>query len=263
MAGDKQLCKVCGIPTKKIFKTKILNKYEIQYYQCSNCLFIQTEAAYWLKEAYETPMDRSDTGVLQRNILFSLKTSLLIHFLFNKKGRYLDYAGGWGVFTRLMRDRGFDFYWYDPYTENKFARGFEGELDKKYELITLFEGFEHFDNPREEFKKIFKLSNNILFSTELVPKPTPNPKEWWYYGLNHGQHIAFYSKETLEHIAQEYSFFYHTNGNNIHLFSKQKIPRVIFRFLTSKFGLLLLPFVFYTNKSRSFSDYEELLRRKV
>lgn len=262
MTVDKQFCKICGTSTERIFQTKILNKYRIQYFQCPNCLFVQTEPVYWLKEAYQTPMDKSDTGVLQRNILLSLKTSLLIHFLFDKKGRYLDYAGGWGIFTRLMRDRGFNFYWYDLYTENKFARGFEGKLNTKYELITLFEGFEHFDNPREEFKKIFKLSNNILFSTELVPKPTPNPKEWWYYGLNHGQHISFYSKETLEKIAKEYSFFYNTNDKDIHLFSKRKIPRLIFRFLISKFGLLLLPFVFYTNKSKSFSDYEELLKSK-
>lgn len=262
MIEEKQFCKICGTSTRKIFKAKILNKYRVQYYQCPNCLFVQTEPAYWLKEAYQIPMDRSDTGVLKRNIIFSLKTSLLIHFLFNKNEKYLDYGGGWGIFTRLMRDLGFDYYWYDPYTENKFARGFEGDLNKKYNFLTLFESIEHFDNPQEEFKRIFQISENIFFSTELIPKSTPNPKQWWYYGLNHGQHISFYSKETLEQIAKEYSLFYYTNNKNMHLFSKQKISKSVFKFLVSKFGTLLLPFVFNKSKSKSFSDYEELLTAK-
>ncbi len=41
---------------------------------------------------------------------------------------FLDYAGGYGVFTRLMRDIGFDFYWHDPYTQNLFANGFEKDI---------------------------------------------------------------------------------------------------------------------------------------
>ena len=110
---------------------------------------------------------------------------------------FLDYAGGYGVFTRLMRDIGFDFYWHDPYTQNLFANGFEDDLksNSKFELLTAFEVFEHLVNPKEELEKMLRFSDTIVFSTELMPQEIPDPEEWWYYGFNHGQHISFYTRK--------------------------------------------------------------------
>jgi len=262
MIEEKTQCKICGSKAKKLFKAKILNKYEIQYYQCPNCFFIQTEKEYWLKEAYQSSMNLSDTGVLTRNILLGLKTSLIIHFLLNRKGKFIDYAGGWGIFTRLMRDIGFDFYWFDPYTKNELARGFEAELSRKYGALTIFEGFEHFQNPHEDIEKMFKLSDTIIFSTTLVPKPTPKPNDWWYYGLEHGQHIAFYSKETFEEIAKKYGYYYYTDGRYLHMFTKRQISKFFFKVLISLLGFILLPIVFLTNKSRTISDNKKISNAK-
>jgi hypothetical protein len=39
-----------------------------------------------------------------------------------KNGTFVDIGGGYGLLTRLMRDRGFDFYWKDPHCENIFAK---------------------------------------------------------------------------------------------------------------------------------------------
>jgi hypothetical protein len=254
MKDQKVQCKICSTDSEKLFRTKIINKYEIQYYQCPNCSFIQTEKEYWLKEAYKRSMNLSDTGVLTRNILLGLKTSLLIHFLLNRKGEFIDYAGGWGVFTRLMRDIGFDFYWYDPYTKNELARGFEADLSKRYEALTIFEGFEHFQYPYKDLEKMFKLSDTIIFSTTLVPKPTPEPKDWWYYGLEHGQHIALYSKETFEFIAKKYDCNYYTDGKYLHILTKRKFSKISFRFLVSIVGLVLIPLVLIMNKSKTIED---------
>ncbi len=118
-------CKICGKENKFVFKAKILKKYEISYFHCENCGFLQTEEPYWLAESYKSPINISDTGYLSRNInLSKIVTTLLVSF-FDYKKKFLDYAGGYGVFVRLMRDIGFDFYWYDKYTQNLFARGFE------------------------------------------------------------------------------------------------------------------------------------------
>jgi hypothetical protein len=217
-------------------------------------LFIQTEKEYWLKEAYMSSMNLSDTGVITRNILLGLKTSLIIQFLLNRKGKFLDYAGGWGIFTRLMRDIGFDFFWFDPYTNNELARGFEADLNKRYEALTIFEGFEHFQNPYEDFEKMFKLSDTIIFSTTLLPNPAPNPQDWWYYGLEHGQHIGLYSQESFEYIAERYNYKYYTDGKYMHMFTRRQISKFFFIFLTSILGFILLPFVFVTNKSKTIED---------
>ncbi|MFT3794532.1 hypothetical protein [Flavobacterium sp.] len=131
-------CKICGSETTKIFNTQVLYKYAVDYYQCPNCDFGQTEKPYWLDEAYVSSMNLSDTGVMLRCERMSKITTSLICLFFNSKGKFLDYAGGYGVFTRTMRDIGFDFYWDDPYTKNVIARGFDGKLDERYEMVTTF-----------------------------------------------------------------------------------------------------------------------------
>jgi hypothetical protein len=118
-------CKICTQTTKPIFTAKILNKYGIKYYYCEHCGFLQTEESFWLEEAYVESINVSDTGYMQRNLLLSKKLTILLSLFFDKNAKFVDYAGGYGVFVRLMRDIGFDFYWDDKYTTNLFARGFE------------------------------------------------------------------------------------------------------------------------------------------
>ncbi len=256
------LCKICGSESKKLFTTKVLNKYNVQYYKCPQCEFIQTEEEYWLGEAYKSSMNLSDTGVVTRNILLAIKTSLVLNFLFDKKSDYLDYAGGWGILTRLMRDIGFNFYWYDPYTENQIARGFEGNLDKKYAAITVFEGFEHFQAPYEDIEKMFSITDTIILSTSLTPKPTPKPKDWWYYSPEHGQHIALYSESTFKVIARKYLSNYYTDGKYFHILSKKKLNSTVVKFLLSPIGYLLFPIVLLTNKSKTSSDNRQIAHKK-
>ena len=137
------------------FKAIVLSKYQVSYYHCPHCGFIQTEDPYWLDEAYKDPINVEDTGLLSRNISFSEMTALLIYFLFDKNGIFLDYAGGYGIFTRLMRDIGFNFFWHDPMTQNLLSRGFEySDSLPRCELLTSFESFEHFKDPLTEITKM-------------------------------------------------------------------------------------------------------------
>lgn len=218
-------CKICNNKSDLIFKEKVLHKYDISFFRCENCEFIQTEEPYWINEAYTNSINISDTGYLHRNILFSKKITILICLFFNVKGNFLDFASGYGVFPRLMRDIGFDFYWDDKYTENIFSKGFE--FDNKYsiEAITVFECFEHFINPIEELEKMLKISNNIIFSTELIPVLSSIDKNWDYFGFNHGQHISFYSRKTLEYLSEKYGLNYY-NLKGLHIFSKNKLSKI-------------------------------------
>ncbi len=118
-------CRLCKSNTEELFEATILGKYNIKYYSCPDCNLLQTENPYWLEEAYNNSINDTDVGLLDRNIQFAEKIKVLIYYLFERNGKFLDYAGGYGIFTRLMRDIGFDFYWHDPYTENLFAKGFE------------------------------------------------------------------------------------------------------------------------------------------
>lgn len=248
-------CKICGSSSQKVFEGKILHKYEVSYFKCRDCGFLQTEEPYWLNEAVEDAVSLLDTGILSRNYYVARLTAVIIFFFFNSKAKFLDYAGGYGILTRLMRDMGFDFHWYDLYAPNLFARGFEyvSDLDK-LELVTCFESFEHFVNPLNEIEKILAVSKNVFFSTELLPPNIPQPHDWWYYGLDHGQHLSFYSLNTLAYMAQKYHLNLYSNGLNIHLFTTKTLNNSLFKFLlkSSKYGPFCL--VKRKMKGRSSAD---------
>lgn len=230
-------CRICNQDSSVIFNAVILKKYDIKYYNCSYCGFLQTEEPYWIKEAYAESINLSDTGIMYRNLFLSSISSSILYCFFDRKKSFLDFAGGYGIFTRLMRDIGFDFYWNDKYSQNLIARGFEYK-DTDIELITSFESFEHFENPIEEIESMLEISRNILFSTELLPAIVPNPKEWEYYGLGHGQHISFYSMDTLKYIATKYNLNLYTNKYSLHLLTDKKISNLSFQLLLkiSRFG---------------------------
>jgi len=248
------ICNICGNTTKPIFSGKILKKYTIQYFQCNNCGYICTENPYWLPESYKHSINITDTGMLWRSIHLSKISSCILFLFFKQNKKYLDYGGGYGVLTRLMRDIGFDFYWYDPFTQNLFAQGFEYTKNcHEIELITAFENFEHFVNPLEDLEKIFSISHNVIFSTELVPVPLPKPNEWLYYGLEHGQHISFYSPQTLKTIAEKFGVNCYSY-NNIHFFTRKKISNTFWK-LVCKFGFrFIFPLAKFKIKSKTVED---------
>lgn len=247
-------CKVCQSKTKRYFETQILSKYLIAYFYCENCGFLQTDEPYWLDEAYNSSITVSDTGGLLRSLALAETCSVLIYFLFDKNARYLDYAGGYGIFTRRMRDIGFDFLWYDKYSTNLLARGTEyNEHLGKVEAVTSFESFEHFRDPLKEIEKMLSFSRNIIFTTDLLPSPVPKPEEWYYYGLHHGQHISFYSHQTLEYIAHKYNLNFYSTGS-LHFLTEKKLEPFLVKLLLKlkRFGLFL--FVKRNMTSRTVTD---------
>ena len=143
-------CKICNQKNSIVFTSEILHKYKIKYYHCENCGFLQTEEPHWLEESYSESINVSDTGYMQRNITQSQKLTIFLDLFFDKNSMFLDYAGGYGVFVRIMRDIGFDFYWDDKFTTNLFSKGFEYDSKTKIDAVTTFESFEHFVNPMEE-----------------------------------------------------------------------------------------------------------------
>ncbi len=256
-------CKICGHNAEVLFKVKVLNKYDALYFRCANCEYIFSEEPFWLKEAYQRAINISDTGILDRNIYFRKLVTILIYFFYDKHAEFLDYAGGYGIFTRLMRDTGFNFYWSDPYCENILANGFEynSAKQKQIELLTAFEVFEHLNKPIEQIEEMLKISRNIAFSTELIPDNIPQPGDWWYFAFEHGQHISFYSQKTLQILADKFNLNFF-NYEHLHLFTDKKLNRTLFYIIIklNKFGLFgMLRKIL---KSRTMEDHFELKKRQ-
>ena len=206
----------------------------MQYFCCDSCGFVQTEHPYWLEAAYSEPIIRSDLGLVSRSLANADAASLFIRAFFRRQNaRFLDYGGGTGLFVRLMRDPGFDFRWQDRFTKNSLAVGFEGQPGERYELATAFEVFEHLVDPASEVAEIFRLSDNILFSTLLLPTPRPSVHDWWYYALDGGQHVSIYTRESLSKLAARNGVHCYSNGYSLHLFSRRQLSSAAFRLLGS------------------------------
>lgn len=255
-------CKICGTESSLYDSATILNKYNVQYFRCPHCGFIQTEEPYWLPEVYTSAITSSDIGLIQRNVSLSRILDVILrawNVLANNT--FLDYGGGYGMFVRMMRDRGWSFEWYDEYCTNLFAQTHE-KSQCHYDFITSFEMLEHLPNPYETLDEIFGLCDTAIFTTELLPTPVPKVNDWWYYGLDHGQHVSFYTKEAMEIIARKYNrHYFHAFG--LHFFSDKynSIPfnRVKVCLRIPQLGRFLLP----SRSSLIPEDYYKLTGRRL
>ncbi len=217
-------CKICDTTSAEFTVKKILSKYDVEYYQCPNCNFIQTEEPHWLNEAYNNAITHLDIGLVFRNEYLSPVVTTIINLFFKPDSKFLDYGGGYGLFVRMMRDRGFDFYRQDIFCENLFAKHFDITdlpVNTKFDLLTAFEVFEHLTDPLPEVEKMFSYSDSILFSTELQPVDKNSLENWWYFTPETGQHISLYSLASLHKIAERFNLQL-LSHNNLHLLSRVK-----------------------------------------
>jgi hypothetical protein len=135
------------------------------------------------------------------------------------------------------------------------ARGFElVEGVSGFELLTCFETLEHLKEPMKEIEKMQGLSDSILCTTTLLPADIPEPGDWVYYGLDHGQHISFYSFETLLFIAKKFGYNLYSNRINIHMFTKRSVNSVCFQFLLNLSDYGLFSYVKRRSKSKTDDD---------
>jgi len=240
-------CTLCNSYSKFLFKKKLLSKHKVTFFKCSNCEVIFSEKPYWLDEAYHKPISVSDVGILKRNNLLAKAVDLVITLgLFNKRSKYLDYGGGYGLLVRLLRDRKYDFYRQDKYCENIFARYFDlydiPMNKRKFELVTAFELLEHLTDPNKEFKKVFSYSDSTLFSTLLYNTSIlKHIDDWWYLAPETGQHIIFYNIKSLNYIAIKYNMHLYSDNAGLHLFTKREFfinPFLIIKPLLSIYDYL-------------------------
>jgi 2-polyprenyl-3-methyl-5-hydroxy-6-metoxy-1,4-benzoquinol methylase len=215
-------CKICDGAVRQLFSKKVLHRYDVAYFQCSACHFIQTEEPYWLGEAYEHAIARLDVGLVWRGERMAPVVSTLVRTFFGPDARFLDYGGGYGLFVRMMRDRGFDFHRQDIHCENIFAEQFDlSDLPagSRFDMVTAIEVFEHLQDPVAELEQMLRLSDTILFTTELQPADAAALGDWHYFVPETGQHISLFHRESLAALARRLGLHL-LSHKDIHLLSK-------------------------------------------
>lgn len=255
-------CPVCSCNRRELFQALLLGKHQVHYFFCDSCGLLQTEEPYWLDEAYSRAIADADTGLVSRNLDIARRLSGLLYFCFAPTAAYLDYAGGYGLLTRLMRDRGFDFCWHDPFCENVLARGFEWNRSREGTTagaVTAFEVIEHVQDPALFVREALKVGNSrtIIFTTLLYEGAPPRPEKWWYYALESGQHISFFHRRTLTALASKLNLRLYTNGS-FHVLTDRKMNSVAFRILSTWAAPLADLYVKRRMKSKTFDDHQKL-----
>jgi hypothetical protein len=217
-------CRICDQSAPLFFSKLILGRLEVGYYKCPACGHVQTEEPRWLAEAYQASVIPLDVGMADRSVWTAQTTVALAGRLgIGPQEPCLDWGAGTGLFVRLCRDHGMNFFYTDPYAQNVFARGFEkkeaGE-PAAWACVTAFEVAEHFAHPLKDFGEILRLSPRFAFFSTLLY--LGQPSDWWYF-LGDGQHVAFYTRRSLEIIAAHHGYQLASNGCDLHLFSRERV----------------------------------------
>ena len=233
-------CLVCDSPTVHVGTQSVLGRYAAEYRRCRECGYLFIVEPHWLAEAYATAIAALDTGIVTRNLWLADATTALLGTSWRGVRRSVDYGGGTGLLVRLMRDRGHDFRWHDAYSPNLLAIGFEADLAQPCDLATAFELVEHLPDPMSVFATLGDLAPTLLLSTELLPDPLPALDRWWYFAPEAGQHIGFFSRRSLEVVAERLNRRLSTNDRNLHVIAHESVSASLLRALRKPRGARLL-----------------------
>jgi Methyltransferase domain len=213
-------CALCGDTLQPFGEGTILGTRTVTYHRCDGCGSVLLPEPDWLDEAYSSAISALDVGLLERCLQLANVTTALLSAQRLGRGTFLDFAGGYGTLTRLMRDRGFDFRHVDPYCQNVFAPGLDGTTEQHHDLVTAFEVLEHLPDPVAELAPAAACSDFLLTTTQLLPSPAPPPGTWDYYAPQTGQHVTFYTAAGLDAVAQRLGLRLTSSGRRVHLFHR-------------------------------------------
>lgn len=195
-------CRLCGGAVTFRFHATIMASRRIGYFECSSCGSLQTENPTWLDQAYSLHLGLLDCGAVQRN-LDNAAACLLVARLWSLRDA-LDYGGGDGMLTRLLRDYGVNCFVSDKYAAPTYAQAFQRPDFSRVEMLSSFEVFEHFADPARQFDELFAMAPTLLLaSTGLY---SGQGERWPYLSLNSGRHVFFYSTAAIQIIARKYGY---------------------------------------------------------
>lgn len=203
---------------------EVLPNCEAQLLECGSCGFIFVADPNWLEGSFSSHLNRQDVGSVDRTLLVSqFVRGLMGASPHQRAWKVLDFGGGDGLLTRLLRDVGVDCRWEDPYCEPVYAVGPPHEEVAHFDLVVMSEVALHLTDPVATFAGQISRADRVLF-TATVP-PSPIPPDWWYLMPSTGQHVAFYPTRAVAGMAGQLGVHWCSDGKFFHLLSRAPIER--------------------------------------
>lgn len=202
-------CPVCGLKTTELSKN--YDKFISSYYSKDYFTGDPSRSAY---------VDYGDDRVcITRNFRSFFKKIQAI----KKSGSILDVGCAYGYFVQMAKDAGFDAYGFDPseYAVKRASQSLgnprvrRGTIQsisypkKLFDIITLFDVFEHLIDPLKDIKKLssfLKKDGLIIIATGDTDSIAACifKRRWTFYIPP--QHLFFYNKKNLTILLEKASF---------------------------------------------------------
>ncbi len=198
--------------------------YPVYYVLCNDCGFcFAPELHRWslnefANNVYNSEYAKADPDYLDARPINNAKNIKSIFENISVKINHLDYGGGSGLLSQLLRDSGWASNSYDPFVDGDQVVDALGQFD----LITAFEVFEHvpdIDQLMAHLSSLLRSDGIILFSTLLSDGFIKRNQRlsWWYASPRNG-HISLFSKNSLSIIAGKVGLNFGSFSEGFHLF---------------------------------------------
>lgn len=207
-----------------------LSGYPVYYARCSACHFCYApEICSWSPQQFEDRIYNAsyrDIDPEYEEIRPHTQAKTLTGLFGAQAGsiRHLDYGGGNGLLSSLLRQAGFDSTSYDPFVDRNLDIGDLG----KFDLISAIEVFEHVPDVHALMGNLGRLlkPDGILYFTTLLSDGNIVDHQrltWWYASPRNG-HISLFSMASLGTLARRYGFVHGTFNVAMHLFWRTAPP---------------------------------------
>lgn len=223
-------CILCRIPLEKY-----LHKNGYGIFRCPKCHLCETDLKrnytefvkeFYSKGYYEGDPSRSayaDYELDKPLIVKNMRKFLSFIDNSGKKGKLLDVGCAFGYFVELALQRGFDAYGFDA---SAFAAGKAGKLvcsdriqegtiqqvtyaKKSFDVITMFDVFEHLQDPLSDMKKLetlLKPDGMIIIATgDTKSVAAKVMKRRWTFFIP-PQHIFFFHRNNVTTLLHKAGF---------------------------------------------------------
>jgi Methyltransferase domain len=217
-------CPICDAASHLAHEYRVLSNRTARLFECSSCGFGFVADPAWLAESFTSQLSRMDVGSADRSLLVAqFVRGLLTGSRKRRKWKVLDFGGGDGLLTRVLRDSGVDCRWQDPYCSPVYMVGPSHDTVPRFDLVVMSEVALHLTEPAATFGSLLDRADRVLF-TAVVP-PSPIPADWWYLMPTTGQHVAFYPNDSVAALARRLRASAHSDGRFFHLLSRSRVER--------------------------------------
>lgn len=186
--------------------------HEVEYFYCPSCGFCFAPSMYeWSIEEFKSKVYNADYARVDPEYTESrpLLFAGMVDQLFGAHKRrltHIDYGGGNGRLSEVLRERGWKTCSYDPLLDEATDIHALGQFD----LVTAFEVFEHVPDMHhmaENLDALLATNGLILFSTLLSDHAIDQNGrlEWWYAAPRNG-HVSLYSTTSLDLLFSKHGF---------------------------------------------------------